>query len=227
MATAASNIRFLPVRQGNNKQTQPGVSFFGQARPIAIERTEGKTAGRSIDEHEHAQRFREAAMPYLNDVYTLARFLLRNEADAEDAVQECYLRALRYFSGFRGPSIKPWLFTILRNVCRTEFVRRSSSSRNSDYELEMDEEAVPLWQEPQPSPEAELLHRLDGERIRQLISELPASFREALVLREVNELNYHEIANVTGVPVGTVMSRLARARSMLRKAWLAEGGTPI
>jgi len=79
----------------------------------------------SDDPHDRARRFRDAALPHLNDVYTLARYLLRDAADAEDAVQECYLRALRYFDTFRGSAIKPWLFAILRNVCRGEFARRS------------------------------------------------------------------------------------------------------
>ena len=83
-------------------------------------------AGNGSDPHQDkARRFRDAALPYLDDVYTLARYLLRNTGDAEDAVQECYLRALRHFDTFRGPAIKPWLFAILRNVCRGEFARRS------------------------------------------------------------------------------------------------------
>ncbi len=88
-----------------------------------------------------------------------------------------------------------------------------------------DEDAVgPLWQEPQVSPETEVLHQRHAETIRRLVAELPDPFREAIVLREVNDLSYREIADVVGVPVGTVMSRLARARSMLRKAWIAEEG---
>ena len=81
----------------------------------------------SGDDSAKAQRFREAALPYLDDVYTLARYLLRNADDADDAVQECYLRALKHFDSYRGPAMKPWLFAILRNVCRAEFARRSSS----------------------------------------------------------------------------------------------------
>jgi RNA polymerase sigma-70 factor, ECF subfamily len=88
------------------------------------------------------------------------------------------------------------------------------------------EDAVPLWQEEQASPETEMLHQRDTEAIRRLVAELPDPFREAIVLREVNELSYSEIADVVGVPIGTVMSRLARARSMLRKAWIAEEGLP-
>jgi RNA polymerase sigma-70 factor, ECF subfamily len=225
MATMASNIRFLPVPDRDKAQRQLGALSSRLAQQDATERCASAPATK-VDEHEQAHRFREAALPYLNDVYTLARFLLRNEADAEDAVQECYLRALRYFSGFRGSAIKPWLFAILRNVCRAEFARRSNSNQGNHGEIELDEDAVPLWQEPQLSPEAEMLRQLDGETIRHLISQLPAPFREALVLREINDLNYHEIADVTGVPMGTVMSRLARARSILRKEWLAEGGKP-
>jgi RNA polymerase sigma factor (sigma-70 family) len=188
-------------------------------------------AGNGSDPHQDkARRFRDAALPYLDDVYTLARYLLRDTADAEDAVQECYLRALRHFDTFRGPAIKPWLFAILRNVCRGEFARKSSGLNYIDQyvggETDKDEDAVrPLWQEPQVSPETETLHQRDAQTIRRLVAELPEQFREAIVLREINDLPYRDIADVIGVPVGTVMSRLARARSMLRKAWIAEEGT--
>ena len=181
----------------------------------------------SDPQQDKARRFRDAALPYLDDVYTLARYLLRDTADAEDAVQECYLRALRHFDTFRGPAIKPWLFAILRNVCRGEFARRSSGlhyiDQYVDGETDKDEDAVrPLWQEPQVSPETEVLHQRDAQTVRRLVAELPDQFREAIVLREINDLSYREIADVVGVPVGTVMSRLARARSMLRKAWILE-----
>jgi RNA polymerase sigma-70 factor (ECF subfamily) len=188
-------------------------------------------AGNGSDPHQDkARRFRDAALPCLDDVYTLARYLLRDTADAEDAVQECYLRALRHFDTFRGPAIKPWLFAILRNVCRGEFARKSSGLNYIDQyvggETDKDEDAVrPLWQEPQVSPETETLHQRDAQTIRRLVAELPEQFREAIVLREINDLPYRDIADVIGIPVGTVMSRLARARSMLRKAWIAEEGT--
>jgi RNA polymerase sigma-70 factor, ECF subfamily len=178
----------------------------------------------SGDHNDKARRFRDAALPHLDDVYTLARYLLRDGADAEDAVQECYLRALRHFDTYRGPAMKPWLFAILRNVCRTEFVRRSGVVLSMDGQTEEDEDAAPLWQEASVSPEAEMLRQRDAQTIRRLVAELPEPFRETIVLREINDLSYGEIANVVGVPVGTVMSRLARARSMLRKAWIAEEG---
>jgi RNA polymerase sigma-70 factor, ECF subfamily len=169
-----------------------------------------------------AERFRLAALPYLDDVYTLARYLLRNNADAEDAAQECYLRAFRHFETFRGGPIKPWLLAILRNVCRAEDARRGMlAGKLSDNVDETECATTGLWSEA-PSPETETLQRLDGETVQRLIAQLPQAFREVIVLREINDLSYREIADVTGVPVGTVMSRLARGRALLRAAWLAE-----
>ena len=184
-------------------------------------------AGDAYDEHDKARRFRDAALPYLDDLYTLARYFMRNAADAEDAVQECYLRALRHFDSYRGPAMKPWLLAILRNVCNAEFARRGKQETPADQTEEEEEATLPMWQEPQASPETALLRQHDGDTIRRLVAALPHQFREAIVLREINDLSYHEIAEVAGVPVGTVMSRLARARSMLRSAWnAAEGATP-
>jgi RNA polymerase sigma-70 factor, ECF subfamily len=181
-------------------------------------------AGYANDEHDRARRFRDAALPYLDDVFTLARYLMRNNADAEDAAQECYLRALRHFDSYRGPAMKPWLLTILRNVCNAEFARRGKQELVADCDDESKAEAPPLWQEPQASPETILLRQHDGDTIRNLIAALPYQFREIIVLREINNLSYQEIAEVAGIPVGTVMSRLARARTMLRAGWnVAEG----
>jgi RNA polymerase sigma-70 factor (ECF subfamily) len=183
--------------------------------------------GDADGEEDKARRFRDAALPYLDDVYTLARYLMRNAADAEDAVQECYLRALRHFDSYRGPAMKPWLLSILKNVCNAEFARRGKQMATDFSEEQPTAEELPLWQEPQASPEAVLLHEQDGDTIRRLVAALPQPFREAIVLREINSLSYHDIAQLAGVPLGTVMSRLARARSMLRSAWnVAEGSTP-
>jgi RNA polymerase sigma-70 factor (ECF subfamily) len=176
------------------------------------------------DERGRAQRFREAALPHLGDVYTLARYLLRNPADAEDAAQECYLRAFRHFHTFRGGPIKPWLLAILRNVCRAEYARRGALAAVQVVGVEQaaDDVAENVWGEAAPSPEAVSLSRFDAETVQRLIAQLPDAFREVLVLREINDLSYREIAEVTGTPVGTVMSRQARARGLLRDAWLAE-----
>jgi RNA polymerase sigma-70 factor, ECF subfamily len=177
-------------------------------------------ANDAVAEQERMRRFRDAALPHIDELYTLARYLMRNTNDAEDAVQECYLRALRHFDSYRGPAMKPWLLAILRNVCNGEFSRRGRGEVPTDYAPDGSvAEEMPMWQEPQASPEKIMLQQQDSATIRRLVEELPAPFREAIVLREVNDLSYKEIAEVAGVPVGTVMSRLARARAMLRSAW--------
>jgi RNA polymerase sigma-70 factor, ECF subfamily len=174
------------------------------------------------DDPDKARRFREAALPYLDDVYTFARYLLRDPADAEDAVQECYLRALKHFDSYRGPAMKPWLFAILRNVCNAEFTRRTGARTSAIDDTPEAETRPPLWHESQETPEATVLRERDASAIRRLIDTLAEPFRETFVLREINNLSYREIADAAGVPVGTVMSRLARARALLRAAWLAE-----
>ncbi len=178
------------------------------------------------DDPERARRFREAALPHLDDVYTLARYLLRDASDAEDAVQECYLRALKHFDTYRGPAMKPWLFAILRNVCRAEYARRASAPATTIDDTAEAAEQTPLWHEEQQTPEADMLRERDASAIRRIIDTLAEPFKETFVLREINNLSYREIADAVGAPVGTVMSRLARARAMLRSAWLAEQEQP-
>ena len=168
-----------------------------------------------VHDPERARRFREAALPHFDEVYTLARYLLRNAADADDAVQECYLRALKHFDTFRGGAMRPWLFAILRNVCKATYAQRGFAAQD------IAEDAVPLWSEAPETPETQVLRHRDDRSIRDMVSALPHVFREAIVLREINGLAYREIAEIAGVPVGTVMSRLARARSILRAAWLS------
>ena len=189
---------------------------------VTMTGTERTTGTDSVD-GDKARRFRDAALPHLDDVFTLARYLMRNAADAEDAVQECYLRALRHFDSYRGPAMKPWLLAILKNVCVAEFARRSRQPVPAgNAEEDTTPEEVPMWQEPQASPEAELLRRFDDATIRRLVGALPQPFRETIVLREINDLSYREIADIVGAPVGTVMSRLARARAMLAKTLRSE-----
>lgn len=166
-------------------------------------------------EEERSRRFRGAVLPHLGDAYTLAHYLMRNSVDAEDAVQECFLRALRHFDGYRGPAVKPWLLAILRNVCYAELAQRGKHETPADLSECAHATAEPVWQAQQATPESILLRREDDSTIRRLIVALPTPFREIIVLRELNELSYREIADVAGVPVGTVMSRLARARAML------------
>src|SRR5215471_15757461 len=206
----------------------PG-QWLAAGRAHADSATVGRSAmpaNTTQDDPERARRFREAALPHLDDVYTLARYLLRDATDAEDAVQECYLRALKHFDTYRGPAMKPWLFAILRNVCRAEYARRASSPSSAIEDVPESAEQPPLWHEEQETPEAQMLRERDATAIRRLIDTLAEPFRETFVLREINNLSYREIAEAVGTPVGTVMSRLARARAMLRSAWLAEQEQP-
>src|SRR3954452_24158000 len=117
-----------------------------QARPAGDARP-GMVIGVSAQDPERARRFRDAALSHLDEVYTLARYLLRDPGEAEDAVQECYLRALKHFDSYRGPAIKPWLFAILRNVCHAEFARRASSPPGPIDEMTERAEQTPLWSE--------------------------------------------------------------------------------
>ena len=168
-----------------------------------------------------AERFKALALPHLDDAYTLARYLMRSASDADDAVQECYLRAFRHFDSFRGGPIKPWLMAILRNGCHAAFAGNTRLVFAADAETQ----AKPIWREDADTPEQALLRQHDSDTMRRLIGELPAEFREVIVLREINDLSYRDIATVIEAPIGTVMSRLARARGMLREAWIAaEGG---
>jgi RNA polymerase sigma-70 factor (ECF subfamily) len=173
------------------------------------------------EDEARSRRAADAALPHLDAVYTLARYLLRDPSDADDAVQECYLRTLRHFDTVRCQDIKPWLLAILRNVCRVEYGRQS---RVMLYEVNMEPDqldgAVPLWREAPDTPEALVLRKLDVEAIRGLMAALPDVLREVIVLRELDGLSYREIAAIVDAPVGTVMSRLARGRAMLRGAWL-------
>ncbi|MGH9806363.1 MAG: sigma-70 family RNA polymerase sigma factor [Terriglobia bacterium] len=169
-----------------------------------------------------ADRFKQLALPYLDEIYTLARYLLRNASDADDAVQECYLRAFRHFDKYRGPAIKPWLMAILRNVCHAAY---SDNARlvYGAYNLEDDETLTdPIWRENAETPEQAMARQQQSKTMRRLVGELPAEFREVIVLREINDLAYRDIAIVIEAPIGTVMSRLARARAMLRAAWVAQ-----
>jgi RNA polymerase sigma-70 factor (ECF subfamily) len=165
-------------------------------------------------------------LPHLDDVYTLARYLVPR-ADADDVVQECYLRAWRYFDSFSGLAIKPWLFAILRNVCLSKRAQNAGFAPAERIATDdAAQEIPPLWGGSPESPESALIRRETAMTLYRLIQELPGEFREVLVLRELNGLTYREIAQVTGAPAGTVMSRLSRARQMLREAFTAmEGGT--
>lgn len=172
---------------------------------------------------DKAARFKAQALPLLDDVYTLARYLMRNASDADDAVQECYLRAFRHFGTFRGGPIKPWLLAILRNVCHAAHGGGTRLVYTADDPAD-DAARAPMWREEIDTPEQTLLRRHASDTMQKLIEQLPAEFREVIVLREISDLSYREIAGVIDAPMGTVMSRLSRGRDMLREAWVAAEG---
>lgn len=154
-------------------------------------------------------RFEALVLPWLDAAYNLAHWLARNDADAQDIVQESLLRALRYFGSFRGGDARVWLLAIVRNTCYSLHGRHEAR-----YES-IDDEALGLADEG-PSPEAVTLLAMDVGSLQQALGRLPPPLREVLVLRELEECSYKEIAGVTGQKIGTVMSRLARARERLR-----------
>jgi RNA polymerase sigma-70 factor (ECF subfamily) len=155
-------------------------------------------------------RFEQAAMPHFDAAYNLARWLTRSSGDADDVVQEAYLRAFSFFDSFRGGDGRAWLFSIVRNTCYT-WLRKN---RTHDLMTEFDE-ALHSGTEQTASPEALQLRRADSEMVKEALEKLPAEFREVLVLREMEGLSYKEIAEISGIAIGTVMSRLARARKRL------------
>lgn len=173
----------------------------------------------SANDEAAAKRFRDSVLPYLDDAYNLARYLTRNSDDANDIVQDAFLRAFRFFGTFKGDNPKPWLLTIVRNCFYSSLKVKSHHSTEALSEDDSDV-AGDLWMREESDPEKALLEIDDADTIRSLLNGLPIPFREALVLREMEEMSYQEIAAILEVPIGTVMSRLARARHLFKRAWL-------
>jgi len=157
-------------------------------------------------------RFEQTVLPHLDAAYNLARWLTGNEHDAEDVVQESYLRAVKFFAGFHGENARPWLLAIVRNTCYT-WLRRN---RMDELTTELDE-TTPIVDPSAVNPESALLTAARTEFVRQALEALPVGFREIVILRELEGMSYKEIADIAAIPVGTVMSRLARARARLQK----------
>ena len=160
------------------------------------------------ERHDKADAFRRTMMPHMDAAYNLARYLTRDPSAAEDIVQDAYLRAYRSFDSWRGEAPKAWLLAIVRNC----FLNSVSAARATE---ELTEEPVDG-----DSPENLLAEKSDAAMVRGVVEQLPEPFRETLVLRELEEMSYKEIAAITRVPIGTVMSRLARARQMLAELLL-------
>ena len=161
---------------------------------------------------EKRRRFEALAMPHLDAAYNLARWLTRGGAEADDIVQDAMLRAFRSFDGFRGEAVRPWLLAIVRNCHRSALVQRKRHAATPLDETDDTEIAAEG-----PTPEASAIQTGDGRRLDNAIASLPDEFREVVILRELEEMSYRDIAVTTGAPIGTVMSRLARGRALLRE----------
>jgi RNA polymerase sigma-70 factor, ECF subfamily len=162
-------------------------------------------------------RFEQITLQHLNAAYNLARWLLRNHHDAEDVVQDAYLRAFRFFDTFDGSDARAWLLAIVRNCCRTALEQGGKRSAMAEFDERTHFDAL------RPDPETDALRKSDIDSLRACIEDLPDEYREVIVLRELEQLSYKEIATAAGVPAGTVMSRLSRARVRLQQCIATRG----
>lgn len=209
------------MRHGTGRElVKRSAPIFFKPRLAA---SDGSAPGSSLPGAGQVDEFKRLILPHLDGAYNLARYLTRDQVLSEDAVQDAMVRAFRAFGQFRGGSARAWLFAIVRNCCRTAQAGKGGAVSLVIHESAMSEEAVAQLREhpdPGPTPEEEVQRKEVIGRVREAVEAIPEPFREAVVLRDLEELSYAEIAEVTRVPVGTVMSRLARGRSMLAKELL-------
>jgi RNA polymerase sigma-70 factor, ECF subfamily len=170
-----------------------------------------------VDERERLKSFEQTVLPHLDAAYNLARWLAGNDPDAQDVAQEACLRAFKFFGSFRGDNARAWLLTIVRNT----FYNWLKKNRPAEIAGELDEEAL-MVEDVSVNAEAVNLRLADAAAVHRAIAELPVEFREIVVLREMEGFSYKEIADLSDVPIGTVMSRLARARKQLQKLLAGE-----
>ena len=175
-----------------------GMVIVGESPPLA--------------EPDRRSRFEAVFLPHLDAAYNLARWLTHDDHDAEDVVQEAFLRAFRYFDGFHGEDGRTWFLAIVRNTCMTWLKRQRSERAVLPFD-----ETLHSPQAHGPEPDSRLLQAASREAIHDALGELSAEFREVIVLRELEGLSYKDIARIIGSPIGTVMSRLARGRDLLRQ----------
>jgi RNA polymerase sigma-70 factor (ECF subfamily) len=177
-----------------------------------------------------SRRFQQLALPHLDAAYNLARWLCGNTSDAEDVVQEAFMRAFRFFDTFRGDSARPWLLAIVRRTWYTEWRRRASPHDMLEFDDTMDDATFDGWSAGGADPQALLIRDEDTRLVHEALALLPVEYREVLILRELEEMGYREIAAVADLPIGTVMSRLARGRRKLAALLVARqeasGGGP-
>ena len=162
---------------------------------------------------QSVDRFEATILPWLTDAYTLARYLLRDEHDAQDAVQDAALRAFRHFDGYRGGDARAWFLAIVRNCCMTARRRRQEDQVTEQFSTEH----VDLSRTVREA-DADAIEQSDRAAVQRVVAALPVEFREVIVLRELQGLSYAQISEVLGVPIGTTMSRLSRARKRIAAA---------
>ena len=203
----------LPLKADDASETEDFGSDRKTVKFVVVKKREGDHA-----EQAALTSFEEAMLPHLDAAHNLAKWLLRNEQDAQDVVQEAYLRAFKSFSGFHGSNGRAWLLTIVRNTSYT-FLKKNQAVDFTTFDEEIHVAADEF-----ASPAAILEHGEDAELIREAMEALPAEFREILALRHQEGLSYKEIADIAQIPPGTVMSRLARARGKLKEYLVARIG---
>jgi len=181
----------------------------------------------TVDATDESRRFAEVALPHLDAAYNLARWLSGSASDADDIVQDAYLRAFRFFHSFHGDNARAWLLAIVRNTWFTEWRRRRDAADGTPYDETLHgDERLPGWiDDIGSSPETLAVRREDAHLVHRALEQLAVEYREVLVLRELEDMSYRDIAAVAGIPIGTVMSRLARGRHLLSVTLLRAGNT--
>ena len=194
-------------------------SFVRQTSGESLLPPPRQQVAREINSGDDSARFKGMVLPHLGDAYSLARWITGSRDDAEDVVQDACLRAFRAIGGFAGANARPWLLTIVRNTAYTWLRKNRPSAILAVEDLERVEAAQTNPRDPErATAETELIAKADAASLEAAIAALPTAYRETMILRDVQGLSYREIAEVTGVPIGTVMSRLARGRDQVIKA---------
>jgi RNA polymerase sigma-70 factor (ECF subfamily) len=212
-----------PVYGGGNKLAVVSVRLFKHGRQPPVGRTV------PLPEESNTRRFQRIALPHLDAAYNLARWLVRRPEDADDVVQDAMLRAFRAFEGCREATARAWLLRIVRNVAYDRLKTYANRAESGFADVDPDDPegarfTTDAFTGAALDPEGMLVKEDHRRLLNALIAGLPIGFREVVILRELEELTYKEIAEVADIPIGTVMSRLARARDLLQKAWSDRNG---
>jgi len=210
---AAFNLARGLIRNEHHAEDRVPKAYLREFKLLdGLDGTDASGAGLKLKEKDKLARFEQTILPYMDAAYNLARWLTRNEHDAEDMVQEAYSRAFKFFDGFREVDARAWLLTIVRNTCYTWLQQKRAHEITTVFDEEIHTAANDT-----SNPATLALHSADQQILRQALDELPVEFREVVVLRDLEGFSYKEIAEITNIPRGTVMSRLARARERLKQ----------